>query len=133
LFRVSASRLPRAHARADPDASLPSFLARQAKPTIPAHAFLSVLALQLLLLFNISAGVSSHSAMAAAGRNAGTLALFDVDGTLTAPRKVPPICLHVRRICFSVPPTINSSSPSLRQVVTPEMLEFMKQLRQVSN
>jgi hypothetical protein len=27
--------------------------------------------------------------MAAAGRNAGVLALFDVDGTLTAPRKVP--------------------------------------------
>jgi len=40
--------------------------------------------------------------MAAAARNAGVLALFDVDGTLTAPRKV----------------------------VTPEMLEFMKQLRQ---
>ncbi|RLM75417.1 hypothetical protein C2845_PM15G26350 [Panicum miliaceum] len=41
--------------------------------------------------------------MAAAARNAGVLALFDVDGTLTAPRKV----------------------------VTPEMVEFMKQLRQV--
>jgi len=40
--------------------------------------------------------------MAAAARNAGVLALFDVDGTLTAPRKA----------------------------VTPEMLEFMKQLRQ---
>ncbi|KAF8769309.1 hypothetical protein HU200_006823 [Digitaria exilis] len=40
--------------------------------------------------------------MAAPGRNAGVLALFDVDGTLTAPRKG----------------------------VTPEMLEFMKQLRQ---
>ncbi|XP_066346462.1 phosphomannomutase-like [Miscanthus floridulus] len=40
--------------------------------------------------------------MASEARNAGVLALFDVDGTLTAPRKV----------------------------VTPEMLEFMKQLRQ---
>ncbi|KAK3141115.1 hypothetical protein QOZ80_4BG0329750 [Eleusine coracana subsp. coracana] len=40
--------------------------------------------------------------MAASSRNAGVLALFDVDGTLTAPRKD----------------------------VTPEMLEFMKQLRQ---
>ncbi|KAL5674701.1 hypothetical protein ACJX0J_010832, partial [Zea mays] len=45
---------------------------------------------------------SGWVAMAAAGRNAGVLALFDVDGTLTAPRKG----------------------------VTPEMLEFMKQLRQ---
>ncbi|XP_066348098.1 phosphomannomutase-like isoform X2 [Miscanthus floridulus] len=40
--------------------------------------------------------------MAAQGRNAGVLALFDVDDTLTAPRKP----------------------------VTPEMLEFMRQLRQ---
>ncbi|XP_052150893.1 phosphomannomutase isoform X1 [Oryza glaberrima] len=39
----------------------------------------------------------------AARKNAGVLALFDVDGTLTAPRKV----------------------------VTPEMLQFMKQLREV--
>jgi phosphomannomutase len=38
----------------------------------------------------------------AARKNAGVLALFDVDGTLTAPRKV----------------------------VTPEMLQFMKQLRE---
>ncbi|VAH54543.1 unnamed protein product [Triticum turgidum subsp. durum] len=40
--------------------------------------------------------------MAAARKNAGVLALFDVDGTLTAPRKE----------------------------VTPEMLEFMKRLRE---
>ncbi|KAL6844207.1 hypothetical protein ACP4OV_025880 [Aristida adscensionis] len=42
------------------------------------------------------------AAAAAGTKNAGVLALFDVDGTLTAPRKG----------------------------VTPEMLEFMKQLRQ---
>ena len=41
--------------------------------------------------------------MAAARKDAGVLALFDVDGTLTAPRKE----------------------------VTPEMLEFMKRLREV--
>ncbi|VAH54542.1 unnamed protein product [Triticum turgidum subsp. durum] len=41
--------------------------------------------------------------MAAARKNAGVLALFDVDGTLTAPRKE----------------------------VTPEMLEFMKRLREI--
>ncbi|KAL5215328.1 hypothetical protein ABZP36_004480 [Zizania latifolia] len=40
--------------------------------------------------------------MAAARKNAGVLALFDVDGTLTAPRKV----------------------------VTPEMFQFMKELRE---
>uniref|UniRef100_A0A0D9WBB5 Phosphomannomutase n=1 Tax=Leersia perrieri TaxID=77586 RepID=A0A0D9WBB5_9ORYZ len=46
---------------------------------------------------------SGTAAMAAGGRrNAGVLALFDVDGTLTAPRKV----------------------------VTPEMFQFMKELRQ---
>lgn len=41
--------------------------------------------------------------MAAARKIAGVLALFDVDGTLTAPRKE----------------------------VTPEMLDFMKRLREV--
>jgi hypothetical protein len=33
--------------------------------------------------------------MASAVRNAGVLALFDVDGTLTAPRKVPPVAVLV--------------------------------------
>jgi len=33
-------------------------------------------------------------AMAAQGRNAGVLALFDVDDTLTAPRKVPRVSLE---------------------------------------
>jgi len=40
--------------------------------------------------------------MAAAGRNAGVLALFDVDGTLTAPRKVPRVPLPWIRLPFSI-------------------------------
>ncbi|KAJ1392619.1 Phosphomannomutase, partial [Sesbania bispinosa] len=48
-----------------------------------------------------------------AARKPGVIALFDVDGTLTAPRKV-------------------SISPGTKDTVaTPEMLEFMQELRKV--
>jgi hypothetical protein len=56
-------------------------------------------------------GTSGRVAMASAVRNAGVLALFDVDGTLTAPRKVPPPRHRVLLLPGSVFPS-PSPSPS---------------------
>lgn len=70
----------------------------------PARAPLLLLLL-LILLPRRSGGRDLRSgwvAMAAAGRNAGVLALFDVDGTLTAPRKVPRVPLPWIRFPISI-------------------------------
>jgi hypothetical protein len=100
LFRVSASRLPHS-----PRARRSRSQARQNPVQIRAvklTAFFSVPAAWVIHYQGMAATTrgaaaaslqhlsgSFLSAMAAAGRNAGVLALFDVDGTLTAPRKVP--------------------------------------------
>jgi hypothetical protein len=79
-----------------------------AKLTFSGPRFLPLAIPAAVLLYQAAArrtlGSSGRIAMAAASKNRGVLALFDVDGTLTAPRKD----------------------------VTPGMLEFMKQLREVS-
>ncbi|KAF3666991.1 hypothetical protein FXO37_10229 [Capsicum annuum] len=83
-------------------------------------------------------------------RKPGLIALFDVDGTLTAPRKLD--LLYLRRWSFRKQPlsfpevvvrcgsivypsefTNSSFVPSLNvyQVSTPEMLKFMQELRKV--
>lgn len=113
---------------------------RAAQLTIRAHAFFSprpgsFIHHQSGGRRNAAASLRNRSgsfflfAMAAASRNASVLALFDVDGTLTAPRKVPRSCPPDLFLCFLFQALTTSSS--LRQGVTPEMLEFMKQLRQV--